>query len=133
MNKLYTAEGSYYDYKLEEMWEETVTAYFENPLKRTVFWDIMPCIPLKVNRPFGGIYRLHLQDRKISRARNQRESRWQAMYSSETLVVLQRTTRRYIPKDITTAVRTSNPTLINFVCSEWNSTVIKTFSRHSTE
>jgi hypothetical protein len=33
--------------------------------------------PLKVNRRFGGIYRLHLRARKISRARRQRKSRWQ--------------------------------------------------------
>jgi hypothetical protein len=47
-------------------------------MKSTIFWDITPCSPLKVNRRFGGTYRLHLQGRKISRARNQRESRWQA-------------------------------------------------------
>jgi cellulose synthase/poly-beta-1,6-N-acetylglucosamine synthase-like glycosyltransferase len=43
-------------------------------LKSTNFWDITPCSPLKVNRRFGGTYRLHLQD-QISRARYQRESR----------------------------------------------------------
>jgi hypothetical protein len=30
-------------------------------MKSTVFWDITPCSPLKVNRNFGGTYRLHLQ------------------------------------------------------------------------
>jgi hypothetical protein len=30
-------------------------------LKSTIFWDITPCIPLKVNQCFGGTYRLHLQ------------------------------------------------------------------------
>jgi hypothetical protein len=45
-------------------------------------WDITPCSPLKVKRRFGRTYRLHLQVRRISRARNQRESRWQAeLYS----------------------------------------------------
>jgi hypothetical protein len=44
-------------------------------MKNTIFWDIMPCSPLSVNRRFGEIYRLHLQGRKTSRARNQRESR----------------------------------------------------------
>jgi hypothetical protein len=34
--------------------------------------------PLKVNLRFGGAYRLHLQGRRISRIRNQRESGWQA-------------------------------------------------------
>jgi hypothetical protein len=31
--------------------------------------------PLEVNRRFGRTYRLHFQDRKISRARSQRKSR----------------------------------------------------------
>jgi hypothetical protein len=46
--------------------------------KSTIFWDITPCSPLKFNRRFGGTHRLCLQGRRISRARNQRESRWQA-------------------------------------------------------
>jgi hypothetical protein len=45
--------------------------------------DRMPCSLLKVNGRFGGIYRLHLQNQRISRARNQREGRWQADPSSE--------------------------------------------------
>jgi hypothetical protein len=36
--------------------------------------DIMPCCPLKVNRNFGETYCLHLQGRRISRARNQPEN-----------------------------------------------------------
>jgi hypothetical protein len=28
-------------------------------LKRTIFWDVTPCRPLKVNRRFGGSYCLH--------------------------------------------------------------------------
>jgi hypothetical protein len=47
-------------------------------IKSTIFWDITPCSPLRVNRRFGGTYRLHLQCRKTSRAWNQSESRWQA-------------------------------------------------------
>jgi hypothetical protein len=46
-------------------------------LQNIIFWDITPCSPLKLNRRFGGIYRPHLQGRRISRARNQRERRWQ--------------------------------------------------------
>jgi hypothetical protein len=34
----------------------------------------MPCDPFKVNRHFGGIYRLYLQGRIISQARNQCEA-----------------------------------------------------------
>jgi hypothetical protein len=30
-------------------------------MKSTIFWDITPCRPLKDNRRFGGIYRLHFQ------------------------------------------------------------------------
>jgi hypothetical protein len=29
-------------------------------MKYTIFWDITPCSPLKVNRRFGGIYSLLL-------------------------------------------------------------------------
>jgi hypothetical protein len=46
-------------------------------MKSIIFWDVMPCSLLNVSRSFGGIYRLHLQDRRISLARKQRESRWQ--------------------------------------------------------
>jgi hypothetical protein len=36
-------------------------------MKSIAFWDITLCIPLKVNRRFGGTYRFHLQIR-INRA-----------------------------------------------------------------
>jgi hypothetical protein len=39
-------------------------------IKQSIFWDITPCSPLKVNRRFGGVYLLHLQCRKISRERH---------------------------------------------------------------
>jgi hypothetical protein len=29
--------------------------------ENVVFWDVTSCSPLKVNRPFGGIYRTQLQ------------------------------------------------------------------------
>jgi hypothetical protein len=48
-------------------------------MKSTIFWDITPCSTMSVDRRFGGTYRLHLQGQKISWARNQRESRWQAV------------------------------------------------------
>jgi hypothetical protein len=51
---------------------------FSRRVKSTIFWDITPCSPLRVNRHFGGIYRLHFQGRKIIWARHQHESRWQA-------------------------------------------------------
>jgi hypothetical protein len=37
---------------------QILTAVF---MKSSIFWDITPCTPLKVNRRFGGTYRLHLQ------------------------------------------------------------------------
>jgi hypothetical protein len=46
-------------------------------LKSSIFWDITPCSLLKVKRRLGGIYRFHLQGRRISQARNQCESKWQ--------------------------------------------------------
>jgi hypothetical protein len=46
-------------------------------MNNTIFWNITPCSPLKVNRRFGRTYHLHLQG-WISRVRYQRESRWQA-------------------------------------------------------
>jgi hypothetical protein len=30
-------------------------------MKSSVFWDMMPCSPLKVNRHFGGTYHLYLK------------------------------------------------------------------------
>jgi hypothetical protein len=35
-------------------------------IKSTIFWDITPCSLLSVKRRFGGTYRFHLQDQKIS-------------------------------------------------------------------
>jgi hypothetical protein len=34
-------------------------------------WDITPCSPVKINRCIRGLYRLHLQGRCVSQARNQ--------------------------------------------------------------
>jgi hypothetical protein len=53
---------------------EVLTAVVVN---NTIFWDITPCSPLRVDRRFGGTYRLHVQGREISRARK-RENRWEA-------------------------------------------------------
>jgi hypothetical protein len=49
-------------------------------MKSTIFWDITPCNPLKVERRFGGTYHL-LQD-LISRAGYKSESKWQAKSAS---------------------------------------------------
>jgi hypothetical protein len=47
-------------------------------MKSPVFWNVTPCNPMKFNRRFGETYRLYLHGRKISRAKNQSESMWQA-------------------------------------------------------
>jgi hypothetical protein len=43
-------------------------------IKSSIFWDIMPCSPLKSNRRFGEIYHLQRQDRRISQTRNHHEA-----------------------------------------------------------
>jgi hypothetical protein len=68
-------------------------------MKSIIFWGITQCSLLKVIGRFGGTYRLHLQGRRISRARNQLESRWKA--PAFTMVAFQRSTRYYIPEDRT--------------------------------
>jgi hypothetical protein len=92
-------------------------------MKTTIFRDITPCSTFRVNRRFGGTYNLHLQGRKISRARNQCEIRckhlapaslivnMEATSYSETSVDFQRTARRYIPEDRTLQM-ISNPSFI---------------------
>jgi hypothetical protein len=40
-------------------------------IKSAILWNMTPCSQLKVNRRFGGTYRLYLQGQIISRARNQ--------------------------------------------------------------
>jgi hypothetical protein len=42
-------------------------------MKSSIFWVITPCRALKNNRRYGGIINLHLQSRRISPVRNQRE------------------------------------------------------------
>jgi hypothetical protein len=42
--------------------------------KSYIFWDIPPCSPVKVDLHFGGTYRLHLHDRRVSQERNMHEA-----------------------------------------------------------
>jgi hypothetical protein len=39
-------------------------------IKSPIVWDMTPCSPVKANRRFGGTYRLRLQRRRVSQARN---------------------------------------------------------------
>jgi hypothetical protein len=43
-------------------------------MKSSIFWDIMSCSPLKVNRSYGGTGRLHIQGLRVSQVRNQHEA-----------------------------------------------------------
>jgi hypothetical protein len=60
---------------------------------------------MKIKGRFERTYGFHFQGKIISRTRYQRESRWQeqmkmkAIFSSETSINFQRTTRRYITED----------------------------------
>jgi hypothetical protein len=75
---------------------------------------------LKVNRRFEGKYRLNLQGQRISRARNQRESSWQAEPSRWFLALLTFRPwrlRRYVPpkRRVTSGCHTSPfPSLLGF-------------------
>jgi hypothetical protein len=83
-------------------------------MKSTIFWDITPCSLLKVNRRFGGTYRLHLQGRRTSRASNLPPAftlvscsvhsstlKMEAICSSETSIDFQRTTWHCISEEST--------------------------------
>lgn len=50
------------------------------PMKSSVFWDIMPCRPLKVIWCFGGICRLHLQGWRVNQVRSQHEPDMDHLY-----------------------------------------------------
>jgi hypothetical protein len=69
----------------------------------SISWDITLCSLLKFNRRFGGTCHLHLHDR-MERARNQhgkgtkQSQKMEMIWSSETSVVFQQTTLRFIPK-----------------------------------
>jgi hypothetical protein len=43
-------------------------------VKSSLIWDITPCSQVKIYRRFVGIYRLDLQGRGVSRARNHHEA-----------------------------------------------------------
>jgi hypothetical protein len=101
--------------KENRSWNSNFNRYF---IKSTIFWVVMPCSPLKVNRRFGWKHRLHLQSSTCHLL-----SRW----FLARLIYRPRRWRRYVPPKhrltfnalqgvisqktvlfITTAVRTSN-------------------------
>jgi hypothetical protein len=75
-------------------------------MKSTIFWDITSYSPLKVNRRFGGKYRLHLQS-WLSTSFHAAVlfglfyPEYGGDMFSETSIDFQQATRRYIPEDST--------------------------------
>jgi hypothetical protein len=65
-------------------------------MKSVSFWDITPCSPLSVNRRFGGTY--HLLACWFLAELIPSTLKMKAIFSSETSVYTQHTTRRYIPE-----------------------------------
>jgi hypothetical protein len=76
-------------------------------MKSSASWDITSCSPLKASRHFGWTCRLHLQVRRISRAKYQRGSRRQAE-QAETFNGLHGVTSQKIEIFMAATVRTSN-------------------------
>jgi hypothetical protein len=101
----------------------SVTMFY---LKSITFWDMTPCSPLSFNRRFGGTYRLHLQGRRRYVATCffvgllnlfSRPWRWRRYVSPKRrlkLNGLQGVTSHKMILFITTAVKTSNPTMFYF-------------------
>jgi hypothetical protein len=67
------------DYNRERSGSEVLTAVIMNS---SVFWDITPCISLKVNQRFGEKWCLYRHGRRISQVRNWRENRWKVEQSA---------------------------------------------------
>jgi hypothetical protein len=77
-------------------------------LESSIFWDITPCSPAKVNRRFGGICHLHFQGLRLNQAENQQLAacfmpvfclKMKMIYSTEESVDFHWTTWVYIPED----------------------------------
>jgi hypothetical protein len=99
----------------------------EEKLKSSIFWDTMPCSPLKVHRSFRGKYRLHLQDQIISHARKESQVANKARANGGDMFLrnvgltfnrLEGVISQKIELFITIVVRTSSPTGINLPV--WN-------------
>jgi hypothetical protein len=67
--------------------------------KRTVFWDIRPCSPLKINWRFGQ-FSLSPDFKLVSCSTYSSILKMGAIWYSETSLDFQRTTQCYIPEDI---------------------------------
>jgi hypothetical protein len=73
---MHTILGIYFEKhrlgKPRRRWEDNIKMYVgyevltEMFMKSSIFWDIIPCNPFKINQHFGVTSRLYLQDRIIS-------------------------------------------------------------------
>jgi hypothetical protein len=75
---------------------------YEEKLMSTILWDITPYIPLKVNRHFGGRYRLQnllSAFRLVSCSTYSSNLKMEAICSSKTSADFQQNTRPYVPED----------------------------------
>lgn len=75
-------------------------------------WDIKPCIPLRVNRYFGGIYHSIFRFEASIKEETSVKTGGKQICSSETSIHSQQTTRRCIPED---------RSLHNYCCENLNS------------
>jgi hypothetical protein len=66
-------------------------------MKRPIFWDTKPCIPLYVNQRFEGTCRLHLQGRRITRGWNQPQYNSACQLLSRWILARLWRCRKYIP------------------------------------
>jgi hypothetical protein len=108
--------------------------------KSTIFWDITPCSPLKVNRRsqkhVDSIFRVcsacHLLLCWVSARLILRSLRWRRCVPSKRLLIfngLHGVIFQKIVPFITTAVRTSNPTCTNTHCFQEIYFVIRVICR----
>jgi hypothetical protein len=74
MYRANTLTGQYYQTSKRAVLSAISEARTPVVMKSSVFWDMTQCNLLEVNRRLGGTCRLHLQDRRIIQARNQREA-----------------------------------------------------------
>jgi hypothetical protein len=80
-------------------------------LKSSIFWDIMPCSLMKVIQLFRGTCHSHLQNQRISQAKNQHVA---SIKHSSSLSRLNSIITHEIELFITTAITTKNPTGVNW-------------------
>jgi hypothetical protein len=84
-------------------------------LKSIIFWDMTPCSPLSFNRRSGETYRLHLQGRRKGSANHEQADGKRYVPPKRRLKLngLHGVISQKMILFITTAVKTSNPTILS--------------------